>query len=155
MKIAEEYFQRLLGSGDALDAVTTLDQLWCAREGVSLDKHQLGLSRPEYVVHLALMYDGEVGNGGHLQYFDNRGERSADTLEALRELQLDGRASTLERALRIFPNGVVPADPSGKQLRDLGELDRELYELSEDVDETCLRYIRAHEDEILIPERTP
>lgn len=50
------------------------------------------LSPVQRVAHLAFWYDAEVQNGGHLQYFENRGvsqlELSADSLRRLGSSQL-------------------------------------------------------------------
>lgn len=164
MKIAETYFQRLINSNDPLAAVTELDRLWTTREGVSRSADLFGLARPEYIVHLALMYDSEVGNGGHLQFLGNPGGAYAlETAEALTELGLTIRAAALTSACAVFPGGVVPADDdvrdrlterfTGAQRRLLSDLDSTVYRSTENVDSKCLAYLRLHKDEILLPER--
>ena len=76
MRISEQYFQKLLDSPAHLpvdssavsQAVFDLDRKWCARDGISEDKLNFGLSEPEFVVHLCIFYLGEVYNGGHSQF---------------------------------------------------------------------------------------
>jgi hypothetical protein len=56
---------------------------------------------------LVFWYEAEVQNGGHLQYFSNRGlEEAAETVEALRELGAETQAVVLESALASMPSDV-------------------------------------------------
>lgn len=160
MRIADSYFRRLLFDTPALDAVIALSQLWerRARETVA----GFGLSAPEYAVTLCLIYTGEVGNGGHGQFFGNRGGRLVpDTLEALAAVGLARQRGILARACTVFPGGSVPHDRHevGVALDALGdeprallsELDRELWR--EPVDGALLAYLRKHAEQLLLPER--
>jgi len=124
MKISESYFKDLLFRTEALDAVSKLDCYWCTH----LDRGEpilLGLSEPERHVHLCLIYTGEVGNGGHSQFFLNRGgdytERALIALQAMGFSDLQG---CLERACQVFTNGTVP--------RDFEEVDRAMDSFSDE-----------------------
>lgn len=61
----------------------------------SLDAEQ----RP---AHLAFWYDSEVQNGGHFQYFENRGlELVPETIDALVALRAGQQANVLSRAYAV------------------------------------------------------
>ncbi|MBI4995889.1 MAG: DUF4375 domain-containing protein [Rhodocyclales bacterium] len=89
---------------------------------------------------LAYMYDAEVKNGGHLQYFHNQGVTSVqETLAALRTIGANGHAALLEDSWRK-----AEADPVFRvsSLAEYSELARDrsfesedsaYYKLSQDV----------------------
>jgi len=57
------------------------------------------------VPHLCFWYENEVQNGGHLQYFENRGTALLkETLYALRILGATQQQRVLEEAARVFLN---------------------------------------------------
>jgi hypothetical protein len=61
------------------------------------------LSPQQRSAQLVFWYDSEVQNGGHLQYFLNRGTReAAEAIGALRELGAPAHASNLEQALKAW-----------------------------------------------------
>jgi hypothetical protein len=63
--------------------------------------------------HLVFWYESEVQNGGHLQYFLNRGDgRGQETVEALRALGADIQARILDQALARWGSSErrAPAD---------------------------------------------
>ena len=159
-RIAESYFQRLLHQTPPRQAVSELAQNWFAR--TSWTAPQFGLSTPEHQVEMVLIYTGEVGNGGHTQFFSNRGGSiAALALVALRDVGLEKLSDILARACALFPKGQVPVDRNEVDLqmarwnllqkRASGRLDREVWSLDTDV--ALLAYLRAHEAEILRPER--
>ena len=58
------------------------------------------LSEIQRQAHLAFWYDGEVQNGGHFQYFENRGlEVVPETIDALRAIGATKQAMILKNAL--------------------------------------------------------
>jgi hypothetical protein len=162
IKISESLFRTLLLRTDAVTAVHALDQFWSTH----LDPDEqpwFGLSEPEHHVHLCLIYTGEVGNGGHTQFFVNRGRDITDrVLRALPPMGLGDLRGCLERACRIFPDETVPPEPTevertidnltDEQLDMLQSLDREVWSISS-VTERLLIYLRQHEDEVLRRER--
>jgi Domain of unknown function (DUF4375) len=165
MKISPELFRQILESEDAESAVLRLDQLWCARPGVSQEKERFGLSPAEFALHLYLGYVAEVGNGGHAQFFLNPGgAHAAETLEALATLGLRELHAILAEACAAFPDGRVPRDhaqreasiervPAPAQAR-WDELDRKLYTVDRAAAVQAREYLRAHADEVLVPERS-
>ena len=81
------------------------------------------LSPGQRIPHLVFWYDAEVQNGGHGQYFDNRGlSRAGETVEALRTMGLGCQADVLTAALerrRASSMGQSDAPPSGGSLRKI------------------------------------
>jgi len=158
-RLAESYFQRLLHDSDPLRAVRELARTWEARGAATGGR--LGTSAPERHVTMALIYDGEVGNGGHEQFFSNRGgDTVVQVRSALREIGLVEHLGILERAVALFPGGEVPADravvehlldASTEVQRALDPLDRQLWMLHPDA--RLLAYMREHENLLLRPER--
>jgi hypothetical protein len=165
MKVAPELVRRLLEGQDPDSAVLRLDQLWCARPGVSEDKDRFGLSPAEFTVHLYVCYVAEVGNGGHSQFFLNPGgAHAAATLEALATLGMAALRAVLAEACAAFPGARVPRDHAEREAamaalppaarRSWDELDRRLYALDRAAAPLALAYLRAHDAEVLAPERS-
>jgi hypothetical protein len=158
--IAEEFVYRLLHETDALEAVSTLSNRW----GVRTRKtgRWLGLSQPEHHVTMVLIYVGEVCNGGHTQFFSNRGgDIAARVRGALRDVGFFELDDILASACALFPDGHVPADLgevdlllgawSEDRLTQMHRLDRRVWHV--DVDPRLLAYLREHEHDVLRPER--
>ena len=60
------------------------------------------LTEVQKVAHLVFLYDSEIQNGGHLQYFENKGTDLAnETIGALEVLGARCQALELEKALKI------------------------------------------------------
>jgi hypothetical protein len=160
MRIAEDHFRRVLFQTDPVTAVRTLSNDWSPR--VRSEEPRFDLAVPEYNVQLCLIYSGEVGNGGHAQYFLNRGGRLVgDTTLALSSVSLERLAETLRFACQQFPLGEVPESGSAVEklfqrlpasaFAEFDRLDRQVW--NEDVDVVLLDYLRRHSEEILLPER--
>ncbi|HVG24862.1 MAG TPA: DUF4375 domain-containing protein [Thermoanaerobaculia bacterium] len=140
MKIAAAYFERLLASTDATGALTQLDQVWCARPGVSSSRSRFGLSEPEYDIHLVLLYSGAVMNGGHAQFLEGPlASFAADTVLALHRSGLADLAAVLESAAGLTIS--------------LRVADATFDAASAGIDPALLQYARLHRDEICVPER--
>ncbi|MGF6349650.1 hypothetical protein QF040_004363 [Variovorax sp. W2I14] len=74
---------------------------------------------------LAYIYDAEVQNGGHLQYFHNRGSASVpETLEALRTIGADRQVELLRDCWADLANTPVPQTESLQAYADLAAEDR-------------------------------
>jgi hypothetical protein len=101
----------------------------------------------------------EVNNGGFDQFFFNyAGNLAGDALRGLEVLGAQGMANTLQRAMSIFPGGVVPSDQNERRefmcnsLTDehkelLESLDTEFYESVEPVSDMLAAYIEKHPEE--------
>ncbi len=161
LRIAEAYFRRLLFETGSLQAVSTLSSCWAprARSGAP----QFGLALPEYNVTLCMTYSGEVGNGGHLQYFLNRGGWAArETLGALGSVGLPHAQVILREACNRFPDCFVPDQPDEVEslldrLPDVFGMSFQALDatlLKERFDETLMTYMQHHAEEILRPERS-
>ncbi|KQI73763.1 hypothetical protein AN191_02565 [Loktanella sp. 5RATIMAR09] len=140
-KISEKYFQSLLRQKDALEAVSTISGFWSHRADQT--KAMFGLSRPEYQCQLVLIYTGEVGNGGHSQFFSNRGHKYIDDLLASLEATL---LRDLARILREASK--LQSDIEGLHL-----LDQEVWAQSLKVDGALQRFLRTNSDDVLQQER--
>jgi hypothetical protein len=76
----------------ALAATFALIDLVCEHEYEELDPIQR-------VAHLAFFYEAEVINGGHLQYFHNRGtEHVEETIDALESIEAREQSLLLKEA---------------------------------------------------------
>ena len=70
------------------------------------------LDEIQQVAHLCFWYDSEVQNGGHMQFFENRGIRLLnETLAALRSLGGECQRGILEQA-----GGLVLARPGKSEI---------------------------------------
>jgi len=158
-RLAGLFVAGLLESDAPHDALYQLDGFWSSRlrDGATL-------SPVEKDVHDYLVYMGEVGNGGHAQYFMNpSGDHVEETLAALLRLELAEHHSILVEALSLLPGGQVAGISSQREaavsalsdtaLGRLAELDRALAELSQSSFAQVLRYVRNHQDQVLVEER--
>lgn len=140
-KISEKYFQSLLEQTDALDAVSTISGFWSHRADEA--KTMFGLSLPEYQCQLVLIYSGEVCNGGHFQFFSNRGQKYVDDhLTALEATSLHGLARTLRQAVDIQDD-----------LEGLYLLDQHAWKQSSAIDRALQVFLRKNSNIVLEPER--
>jgi len=109
---------------------------------------------------LAFCYDSEVQNGGHYQYFQNRGTEEIDgVIQALRSLSADSLADVATRAKAL----VASQPPSraetvedfieGALAGTFDDLDTAFHECSPTVVEALEAYLQAHESDFV--ERMP
>ena len=109
-----------------------------------------------------LCYVGEVGNGGHTQFFSNRGGDVATRVHAaLQDVALIELRTVLESAIAIFPDGSVPTERSEvdrlidalteDRLEAFDRLDKQAWNL--DVYPRLLEFMREHESDLPRPER--
>ena len=67
-------------------------------------------------VHLAFVYESEVQNGGHLQYFENqRTARLQETVAGLEELGASCHARVLADAGKIYTSGLRSQPQTAEQ----------------------------------------
>lgn len=141
-KISEKYFQALLGQVDALEAVSTLSGFWSHRADET--KKTFGLSLPEYQCQLVLIYIREVANGGHTQFFTNRGHQHVeDYLAALEATLLHGLARILRKALDMQT-----------EIEVLHLIDQQAWAQISEVDDALQLFLRQNSDGVLQPERS-
>jgi hypothetical protein len=171
MRISEGYFRRLLHQTEAKEALVSFTSCWEAR---LLRKRPDGrpwheLSPPEQVAHQVLAYVEAVTVGGHPEYFFRHREKTAafgQLALALGTLGLGPLARSLAEALCLLPGDAL------QQPETTSEIDREMASRREqegrfravesldeavwrapDVEEQLVRFLRAHEDQVLCPER--
>ena len=160
LRIAPELIERVLTSPAPDEALQQLDAWWCARAGRSAEQATFGLSRVEFWIHLYLIYTGEVGNGGHEQFFLNpTGAHAEAVATALSELGLHQLAAVYAEARSVFPGGSVPTEAMEREalvesLPDAAvtgwqALDQQVYALSREASAAVLEYARCHRDELL------
>jgi len=141
-KISEKYFESLLRQENPIEAVSTISGFWSHRADKA--KTMFGLSRQEYQCQLVLIYSGEVGNGGHSQFFSNRDQKYIDDLlAALEATSLRDLARILREALEL------QSDVEGLHL-----LDQQAWAQSLEVDGALQLFLRNNSDDILKQERS-
>lgn len=162
VKIDPAFFEKLLSEPNAIYAVGTLAQLWGARASVSSDGEIVGLSDVERNVSVALTYFGEVGNGGHDQFFFNAYPghiRRAG--EALGASGLTEAAAIVAAAQARLPPDFAELARGEREValdavRDAGcgfeDLDSQLGNVR-GLHECLQAYIRVHRKDVLGPER--
>ena len=115
------------------------------------------------VALFAFWYDSEVQNGGHLQYFENKGKRFRNrehllittTLEALKILGAKEQANILSAAsekylsqVRKHPTNIE--DFCTLELEDeFGEYDQRYYKCSPDMNSFLENYLQNHLDKFV------
>lgn len=78
-------------------------EAWNAFVNILAMENYQDLDEVQRIAHLCFWYDSEVQNGGHLQYFENRGTVFLDeTLAALVVLGAECQRTVLETAGRLF-----------------------------------------------------
>ena len=122
------------------------------------------LSREEYEAlspvqrpaQLAFLYQSEVMNGGHYQYFLNStGMRSRETVDALGQLGLPCNADLLREAIQMWSSKerrpVVTSEDfrRGAMEREFEKHDRLLEECSPTIDEGLQVYLKEHQSEFV------
>jgi hypothetical protein len=115
------------------------------------------------VALFAFWYDSEVQNGGHLQYFENKGKRFRNrehllittTLEALKILGAKEQSNILSAASEKYLSQVRKhpiniEEFCALELEDeFGEYDRRYYECSPDMNSFFEKYLQNHLDEFV------
>jgi hypothetical protein len=100
---------------------------------------------------LVFWYESEVQNGGHLQYFSNRGvEEAAQAVGALLQLGAPAHAAILQSALASLPSTSDPSPISVEEyvaiaLDDAqGQFDRAFYEAIPSLRFVLQEYLASH-----------
>jgi Domain of unknown function (DUF4375) len=97
------------------------------------------LSPLQRKMHLVFWYESEVQNGGHGQFFENRGGlRLRETVAALMELGLPCQAKVLSLAAEVFDGADAEADWADVLPRGMtGKLDEAFHSCTPDVTALC------------------
>ena len=106
--------------------------------------------------HLIFWYDAEVSNGGHLQYFVNRGvEPVIPTLQAMKDVEMHCHLKVLAGAfefIRLNPiNKIETAEEYvAEALEDrLGQFDAEFYKCEQEPPIILESYLAMHFEEFI------
>jgi hypothetical protein len=106
--------------------------------------------------HLAFFYDAEVQNGGHLQYFENRGpDATAETIQALDGFGAHDQARIIEQAVARWNSAArLPAadllEYSAIALEgEFEDLDSAFYRCPVQIMDHLERYLAAHEEDFI------
>ncbi len=126
-----EFVRNLLRSENPIHAVSDLANIWSSKPWVDRNVPYFGLLPCEYSVQLCLNYLGDVGNGGHVQYFSNQGEFASETVIALNELHFKEEKEVLVQAIAVFPDGTVPTSWEAREalIDELAEDDLVIWNL--------------------------
>jgi hypothetical protein len=116
-----------------------------------------GLTSTQQTAHLALWYDSEVQNGGHLQYFDNRGiSHLSQTLSALAALGASKQRLVLidAAAIRRGSPGLTLArifrNPFARMLQGrYAEVDSRYYDCKPELTDLLQTYLETHLSEFI------
>jgi hypothetical protein len=105
---------------------------------------------------LVFWYESEVQNGGHLQYFINRGDdHSEETIQALHSLGARGQARVLAQAVALWRSAHREASVDAEvyveeALEDeFGDLDKAFHACPENLASVLQRHLAVNEPEFI------
>jgi len=146
MKLSKDYFKKLLYDMEPTEAIFQLSNFWSIR--ANEEKKYFGLSLPEYYVQLILIYTGEVFNGGHFQYYENRGLKYfQNTLKACEAI------SSIEFKNILLQSSEFLENITDESYNKWHKLDQELYKISDDIEKDIIEFVIKDESSVLIQER--
>jgi Domain of unknown function (DUF4375) len=103
--------------------------------------------------HLVFWYLSELENGGHFQYFENRGlELVPETIAALQTLRADALAETLAQALNVASHrewgGIVTVDEFISEALEgtFADLDRAYSAATPSAEDALKQHLQEHRD---------
>ena len=109
--------------------------------------------------HLVFWYEFEVQNGGHLQYFTNRGdERGEETVQSLGVLGADAQGQVLEKALARWRSAVRLPPVDAQEYAaialeiELEDLDRAFHDCPTQLLDVLIRHFAEHEADFIVRE---
>jgi len=117
------------------------------------------LTQTQKVAQLCFLYDSEVQNGGHLQYFLNRGTKFVrESITALQSIGANSQAKILTKAFNIFNtmelkriddvHEYIELEEEGKFL----QLDLEYYQIEPTMDGLLEQYLEKYEMDFILVE---
>lgn len=167
MRISAGFFRRLLHQTEPREALESLAATWAPR--VRKGHPTLGLSAAEHTVHVVTAYVEAVTSGGHPAFFHAYPAESGMSVrvaEGLSALGLSAIGRAFGEACCLWPGQAIAS------FENAAELDRAMQDRSAagfpgratevldqivwratDVEPALLAFLRAHEDELLLPER--
>ena len=114
------------------------------------------LSPLQQTAQLVFLYDGEIQNGGHLQYFENsRLLHASETVEAFRALGATAQAGILERAIARWKSKERTSIETAKEYvaealeGEFDDLDTEYYDCVPDTNAHLEKLLASRQDEFV------
>jgi len=108
------------------------------------------LSRVQRPAWLAFRYDVEVQNGGHRQFFANRGTGSVgQTIEALNRLGATGQSAVLLKAATQFEAEAREPEQGSELDEKLDALDHDYHRCRPEISELLQSYLEDHLDDFI------
>jgi hypothetical protein len=146
--------ERMRRKIDRVAAATEPYLVWNAFIDLCAMEEYGELSATQRLGHLAFWYDSEVQNGGHLQYFLNRGTGLLEeTITALGALGLGCHADVLRRAAAAWDASERQQPESAEEYSvqalegEFDEFDGAFDECFPTIHEGLERHLEAHRDE--------
>lgn len=131
-------------------------ELWNAFLEFLRREPEPGMTQWEFVARLTLLYDDEVLNGGHLQYFVNRGTEVADeTITALQMLGATRQTEILTTALTRYQSKerkaiqTIAAYSAEAEWGEYTDLDTAYYACKPDTCGYLDQFLKAHLDDFV------
>ncbi len=122
-------------------------EVWNAFVNLLWTERYEDLSPEQRPAQLVIQYEGEVQNGGHLQYFENhRGERLDETVSALSFLGASCQQQVLREAAALWRSRARQRIQTAQQFCDtalageFSELDRRFYACTPSLE----HYLESH-----------
>ena len=140
------------------EAVSRPEVIWNGFIHVLAMSERKDLASIQVAPHLAFWYDSEVQNGGHLQYFLNKGLGQArDALDALQLLGADAQRAILVEAIEIYERSdasrwQVESDEDYSSLAMEGPFDEQdaaYYDCAPEMTDLLQRYLDSHTDDFI------
>ncbi len=115
------------------------------------------LSEIQKVAQLSFLYDSEIQNGGHLQYFENHSEENYQiVIESLKKIGAISQARTLEKAVNLLNS--LSRRPIESKLSfveralegEYDDLDSEYYETEPTINDYLEKYLNKNIKEFIL-----
>ena len=114
------------------------------------------LTEVQKTAQLVFLYDAEVQNGGHLQYFLNSaGQRVSETVEALSRLKLNCQKAILSGAISFVEKqplssiDIVDQYVSEASENKFGRFDEQYFECKPSAMDALERYLETYQNEFI------
>ena len=114
------------------------------------------LTEKQRIAHLAFFYDGEVYNGGHYQYFENKGvEYLKETLAALKKIGAERQYEILNSAsqkyIKLNPKKAETIEEFDAGVLEMNykKFDNDYYDCDPDMNRYLEEYLENNIDEFI------
>lgn len=117
------------------------------------------LTEIQKIAHLCFWYDSEVQNGGHLQYFENRGTSLVnETSLALENIGAQLQNYVLSKAVEILnTEGISSIESTEDYIEEalkgkFNAIDSEYYSCEPTIGDLLEKYLQKYEEEFILME---